>query len=190
MNTHVALLRGINVGGHGILPMKELRALLEDLGLANVKTYLQSGNAVFQCRAKDARRLERKIGKAIRESRGFAPGILVLSLAELRSAVEANPFPAGEDDPKTLHLFFLKSRPENPDLARLESLRARSEEFKLTESVFYLHAPEGIGRSKLAVKVEKALGVPGTGRNWRSVCASLAMARESADNSPNPEGKQ
>lgn len=190
MNTHIALFRGINVGGHGILPMKDLRALLEGLGLTGVKTYLQSGNAVFQSRARDARRLERKIGKAIQESRGFTPEILVLSVADFRAALEANPFPAGEDDPRTLHLFFLKSRPENPDLARLKSLQNGNEEFELTDAVFYLHAPDGIGRSKLAADVEKALGVPGTGRNWRSAGAVLALALEPADNGSNRKGKK
>lgn len=72
----------------------------------------------------------------------------------------------------------MKSRPTNPDLAELESLRSATERFELSETVFYLHAPDGIGRSKLAAHVEKALGVVQTGRNWRSVQAILSLASE------------
>ena len=178
MNTHIALLRGINVGGHGKLPMKDLRTVLEGLGLTNVKTYLQSGNAVFQSNSTDVGQLSREIGTAITESHHFTPEVLVLSIDELRTAITANPYPEGEDDPKTLHCSFLKSEPNNPDLEKLESLRSPTEKFELSGTVFYLYAPDGIGRSKLAAKVERALGVAVTGRNWRSVGAVMSLALE------------
>ncbi|MCB0263597.1 MAG: DUF1697 domain-containing protein, partial [Calditrichaeota bacterium] len=92
----------------------------------------------------------------------------------------ANPFPEGESEPKSLHLFFLAAPPENPDIAKIESLKSDTENYKLIGSVFYLHAPDGIGRSKLAEKVERALGVPATARNWRSVCQIMAIAEEIA----------
>jgi uncharacterized protein (DUF1697 family) len=178
MNTFAALLRGINVGGHGILPMEDLRAILERLGLHNVKTYLQSGNAVFRSNAGDRRGLSRKIGVAINRSHKFTPEVLIISIEELQSAIDSNPFPEGESDPKSLHVSFLSSPPDNPDLEKLESLRSATERFELIGSVFYLYAPGGIGRSKLASKVESALGVPLTARNWRSANAVLSMARE------------
>lgn len=178
MNTFIALFRGINVGGHNSLKMGDLREILESLGLKNVKTYLQSGNAVFQSRATAGNRLSQKIGRAIQESHQFTPEILILTLDELRSAIAANPYPEGEDQPKSLHFGFLKSRPGKPDLARLESLRSATERFELSETVFYLHAPDGIARSKLAAKAEKALGVAMTARNWRSVNALMGMALE------------
>ena len=77
-----------------------------------------------------------------------------------------------------LHLFFLASVPENPDLKTLESYRRDSERFALEGKVFYLHAPDGIGRSKVAARAERALGVAATARNWRSVGKTLAMAEE------------
>ena len=181
MNTFIALFRGINVGGHGRLKMKDLRALLEALGLKNVKTYLQSGNAVFRTSSPDSSQLSHDIGMAIGESHQFTPEVLVLSLEELRSAIVSNPFPEGETQPTSLHLSFLKSRPSRPDLAKLESLRSTTERFELSETVFYLHAPDGIARSKLAASVEKALGVVMTGRNWRSVNAVMSMALEIAE---------
>jgi uncharacterized protein (DUF1697 family) len=180
MKTHIALLRGINVGGHGRLPMKDLREILENLGLTNVKTYLQSGNAVFQSNSGHTDELSRDIGSAITESHGFTPEVLVLSLEELQSAIASDPFPAAAKDPKTLHLFFLKSRPENPGLAKLDSLRTANEKFELLDLVFYLHTPDGIGQSKLGSNVEKALGVAVTARNWRSVNAVMSLALEVA----------
>ena len=86
-------------------------------------------------------------------------------------------FPEGEDDPKTLHVGFLAAAPKNPDLKALENLRKASERFQLVDDVFYLHAPEGIGQSKLAANTERLLGVPMTDRNWRTVCKIQEMAK-------------
>lgn len=180
MNTFIALFRGINVGGRNSLKMKDIQALLDPLGMKNVKTYLQSGNAVFQSNSTDSSQLAHDIGRAIGENHQFTPEVLVLTLEELRSAIAANPFPEGEDQPTSLHFGFLKSRPGRPDLAKLESLRSATERFELSETVFYLHAPDGIARSKLAANVEKALGVAMTARNWRSVNAVMALALEMA----------
>lgn len=183
MNTYIAFLRGINVGGNNILPMKELATVLQDLGLKNVKTYLASGNVVFQSETADLAGLAGDIKAAIGRSHGFTPQILIRSIQDLRQAISANPFPEGESEPKTLHLYFLESVPPNPDLARLESVKSASERYKLVDTVFYLHAPDGIGRSKIATGVEKALGVAATARNWRSVSNVMAMAAELGDTS-------
>ena len=178
MNTFIALFRGINVGGHNILPMKELRAVLENLGLANVKTYIQSGNVVFQSEMSSTNSLSRDISTAIRRSHGFTPQVLLLSVEELQQAIASNPFPEAESEPKTVHLFFLASTAGNPDVERLETLKTDTERFRLIDRVFYLHAPDGIGRSKLAANVEKAIGVAVTARNWRSVNKIRSMAAD------------
>lgn len=175
MNTIIALLRGINVGGHGKLPMRELKALLDGMGLANVQTYIQSGNVVFQSDRTDLPALAQEISAAIGQSHGFEPNIMLLPLAELVTAVSQNPYPATDDQHKTLHFYFLASAPPNPDLASLEALKSNTEQFTLIGSVFYLYAPDGIGRSKLAAKVERALGVAATARNWRTVSTLLEM---------------
>ena len=180
MNTIIALLRGINVGGNNKLPMKELREVLTKMGLKDVQTYIQSGNVVFRSDTADMGKLSESITAAIQNSHGFAPRIILLTAGSLRQAIAANPFPEGESEPKSLHLFFLASPPENPDIAKIESLKSDTENYKLIGSVFYLHAPDGIGRSKLAEKVERALGVPATARNWRSVCQIMAIAEEIA----------
>src|SRR5512140_2733934 len=159
MKTYIALFRGINVGGKNTLPMKELVALLDDLGCRNVKTYIQSGNAVFESEITDTSRLSSNIGIEIKKRCGFQPFVLLLGIKEIRKAVTNNPFPEAENDPKALHIGFLASAPKNPDLKTLEGLRRTSERFRLIDNVFYLHAPEGIGRSKLAANTERLLGV-------------------------------
>lgn len=176
LNTFVALLRGINVGGKNLLGMKELVTVFENLGYCQVQTYIQSGNVVFQAAATGTRELSRRIATAVCQDREFAPQVIVLTIHELRKAIAANPFPEGAGDPKSLHLGFLESPPANPDEKRLLSLQSGSERFKLAGKVFYLHAPEGIGRSRLAANLEKALGVVVTGRNWRSVNAIISLA--------------
>lgn len=176
MNTYVALFRGINVGGKNSLPMKELVAILESLDAREVKTYIQSGNVVFQSREESFPELAKRLAARIEERRGFEPRVFLLGLEELEQAMVENPFPEAESDPSHLHLGFLASVPESPDLEKLESLRKASERFHLGNRVFYLHAPEGVGRSKLAAGAERALGVPMTDRNWRTVCKIKEMA--------------
>jgi len=178
MKTYIALFRGINVGGKNSLSMKELASLLEALGARNVKTYIQSGNAVFQCAEMNLPQLSNKLASEIRKRHGFEPYVLILGLGAMERAMAENPFPEAEADPATLHLGFLAFAPKNPDLRKLESLKKGSERFHLSERVFYLHAPEGVGRSKLAAGAEKLLGVPMTDRNWRTVRKIREMAEE------------
>ena len=177
MDIYIALFRGINVGGSNKLPMRELVEVLESLKLKNIETYVQSGNAVFQTEETKASELSERISTAFDKSHGFKPQVLLLQLAELEKAAASNPYPEAQSDPKSLHLFFLASEPKNADLKTLERMRADSERFALKGKVFYLHAPDGIGRSKLAARVEKALGVTVTARNWRTVYRILAMAK-------------
>lgn len=176
MNTYVALFRGINVGGHCSLPMKELVAVLGDLGARNVRTYIQSGNAVFESAENNLARLSKLLPAEILKRRGFEPHVHILTIEALAKAIEGNPFPEAVIDPSSLHLGFLASTPKNPNLEKLSDLKKESERFQLTENVFYLHAPEGVGRSKLAANAEKLLGVPMTDRNWRTACRVMEMA--------------
>lgn len=181
MHTCIAFVRGINVGRTRSVPMKALAADLETAGLERVRTYIQSGNLVFRSAGSDPAGLADLISDTIETSRGFRPWVLVLTREALQKAVEANPFPAAQDEPKALHLFFLDAQPKHPDLQRLEEARAGREDFRLIGSVFYLYAPDGIARSRLAGQVDKALGVPVTARNWRTVNRVLEMALEKAE---------
>ena len=176
METWIALFRGINVGGKNILPMAELRSDFEALKLNNVRTYIQSGNVVFEATAKTTTTISKKIKRRVEERHGFRPELLVLHKDELIAAVEANPFSDATSDPKTLHFFFLVQPTTAAQTDGLEDARKETENFHLTDRVFYLHAPEGIGRSKLAAKVEKHLGVTTTARNFRTVDKLVLLA--------------
>jgi uncharacterized protein (DUF1697 family) len=176
MHTYVALFRGINVGGKNSLPMKDLASIFEILGASNVKTYIQSGNVVFQSESKNISSFSKRLGIEIRERRGIEPHILVIEPSEVETAITNNPFPEAESEPSSLHLGFLVVAPKNPDLTKLESLKKGSERFCLIDSILYLHAPEGVGRSRLAASSEKLLGVPMTYRNWNTVCKLKEMA--------------
>lgn len=179
MKTYIALLRGINVGGSNKLRMKELVALLAGLGLHNVKTYIQSGNVVFQIDpVGDKQTLAADITSAIENSHGFAPRVMILPGAEFQQALAGNPFPQAEAEPKSLHLYFLAAPATDPDLDMFASYKKENEQYVLTNNVFYLYAPDGIGRSKLAERVERALGVAATARNWRTAGKIMDMVAE------------
>ena len=178
MATWIAFFRGINVGGRNILPMRELVALLEEVGFTDVKTYIQSGNAVFLSSKAKAPQLAEQIGDAVSKHHGFRPHVAVLSVKELEQAAASNPFPKAEAEPKSLHLYFLAQSPRNPDLESLNEIKSGTESLAIHGKVFYLHAPEGIGRSKLAERVERLLGVHATARNWRTVAKVLDMAKD------------
>ena len=172
MSVTVAVLRGINVGGRHSLPMAELRALLERLGAIAPRTYIQSGNAVFGGTVSP-----RAISGGIEAQMGFRPHVLCLSLTEYEAILADCPYGAeGDADGKTVHVWFTDGVPGplGPDVTELAG---PSEAVKLTDGAAYLLAPEGIGRSKLAARMDRALGVPATARNWRTCCAIRDMAR-------------
>ncbi|GKY87538.1 DUF1697 domain-containing protein [Sinisalibacter aestuarii] len=164
MNAWVLLLRGINVGGNHALRMSDLRALLATLGVRNVASYIQSGNLVFTG-VIDARNFGEIVEDEIEAQRGFRPRAMVFSRENFGEIVAAYPWPDAFGDPTSGHIWFLAARPTAPDMDELGKLAASSERFRLTDSAFYLHAPDGIGRSKLAEKVERHVGVAATARN-------------------------
>ncbi|MDP6421490.1 MAG: DUF1697 domain-containing protein [SAR202 cluster bacterium] len=178
MNTWVAFLRGINVGGRNALRMKELATALADADCGDVMTYLQTGNVVFRSSESSAAALEARIERVVKAIRDIEVRVLALSSEELRKAIAANPFPQAESAPKTLHLFFLSKPPVDPDAESLDALKADDESFVLTDGVFYIHAPNGMSWSKLAARVEKLLGVDATARNWRTVSKVMEMVEE------------
>lgn len=176
--TYIALIRAINVGGRNALPMNSLVAILEGLGALNVRTYIQSGNAVFEAAKIDPVKFANRIAAEISKRHGFEPHTQILGLETLKKAVSKNPFPEAVSNPASLHLGFLASRPENPDVKKLAFLKKESEQFQLGDGVFYIYAPEGVGKSRLAAGAEKALGVPLTDRNWRTVCKLVEMSED------------
>jgi uncharacterized protein (DUF1697 family) len=176
MPTCILFFRGINVGGRSRLPMDQVVEMLNSIGIPGAVTYIQSGNVAVRCSRQQASSLGRRVKEVMRERLDFEPALLVLKIQEIEHAIAANPFREAARDPKSLHLWFLAAEPADPDLEGLEWLKAPSERFVLDKKVFYLHAPDGIGQSRLALGVEKCLGVEATSRNWRTVTKTLEMA--------------
>ena len=172
MNTYIALLRGINVGGKHIVPMKELRDLMEANGYENVRTYIQSGNIVYGVKKKPTK----GIGKLIEAKYGFEPVIFTLDETQFRKAAANNPY--DPEKGKFVHLFFCDPIPAEIDYAYLDSLKSPTEEYQMIDNVFYLHAPDGIGRSTLVTKMGKAFkGVTMTARNLNTINKLLDMLK-------------
>jgi uncharacterized protein (DUF1697 family) len=167
------LLRGVNVGGKNRLPMAEWRRALEGQGFHAPQTLIQSGNAVIGA-AGGAEEIARSIADGIETGFGFRPGVFVLSEADLAAALD-HPFP--KEDPTRLHAIFLAP----PDAAfaadRAEALRAASESVLLRPGHLLLHAPDGIGRSKLAEALPRLFSGQVTSRNLRTVAALRDLMR-------------
>lgn len=159
--------------------MKELREkMMAKPFCRQVSTYIQSGNVVLQSSLTEADEVAESVEKLIELEFGFRPRALPVSVDDFRTAAQANPYKEAEGAPKSLHLYFLSEQPKEPNLERLQNKRSDTESFTLRQKVFYLHAPDGVGRSKLAADVEKALGVAATARNWNSVAKLLEMSSE------------
>ncbi|MFF5789341.1 DUF1697 domain-containing protein [Streptomyces sp. NPDC012693] len=180
--TYALLLRGINVSGHRKVPMPELRAVLEGLGHADVRTYLQSGNAVFTTdSAAGEDELTARIEDAIESHFGFRVDCLVRDGAYLAAVVEACPFPTAGIEGKQLHAFYLSGPADAERFAAIDQEAHRPQAFALGDRLLYLYVPEGLGRSKLAEAVSRPSVVKGlvvTARNWNTVLKLVEMTRE------------
>lgn len=181
MTAVVALLRGVNVGGHRTVPMARLRAVAEGLGHEQVKTHLNSGNVVLVTRDDaDPERVAAGIAAALRDDLGFDVDVVARSRAELDAVVAANPFPdaAAEDPGRVLVTFFAADL--DPDPA-FDASAYGKEQVVWAGREAYVHYPDGVGRSRLAPDaLTKAARQAGTGRNWRTVLAlrELLAARD------------
>jgi uncharacterized protein (DUF1697 family) len=173
MGTHVALLRGVNVGGRK-LAMADLREIITTLGHADVSTYIQSGNALFSTGRPDTAELAREIEKGIADRLGMDVGVIVLSRADLGAMIAANPY-ADEPDPKRVHGVVLNTEPGSDLLARITALPVTGgDSWHYDGRIIYLHTPGGFGRSDLAAKLLRQLSSPRSGliataRNWSTM---------------------
>lgn len=168
MTTWVALLRAVNLGPTNKLAMADLRAMLEALGYEDVRTLLQSGNAVFTA-GKTAAAVEREVGDALR-AHGLGPSVcaMVRSAAYLKKVAAGNPF--AHHDPKQLHVVFLASRTKPIDTAKYAP-----DELAFGDRCVYVRLPNGVQGAKIP-DWNKALGVPATMRTWRTVTRLLDLA--------------
>jgi uncharacterized protein (DUF1697 family) len=177
--TYVAMLRGINVGGNKRVVMADLRAWLEEMGLKQVRTYVQSGNVVFQSDQPRAR-LVPAIEKKIEQRAGFPVRVMVRSAEELKRVLQNNPFlKRAGIEPSKLHVTFLREKAGAAGREKLLALPRGGDDFEIIGSEMFLHCPNGYGSSRLGNNVlEKAAGEAATTRNWRTVNALCSMCEE------------
>jgi uncharacterized protein (DUF1697 family) len=185
VRTHLALLRGVNVGGRNKLPMADLREAVTSLGHGDVATYIQSGNVVFTAaddtRDADPDALASALQRAVSDRSGIHPGVVVVTRDGLAAVVEGNPYP-DETDPTHLHVAFarepLDATARDDVTAAVQRARDKGsrDEATVAGSVVYLRTPDGLGRSELAAQLARR---PATGtvttRNWATVTRLLAM---------------
>lgn len=169
MPVHVALLRAVNVGGTGTLPMAELKTLCEEIGFTDVKTYIQSGNVLFRS-DEDEAAVRARLEEALARKMGKSPGVILRSRQALEAVAEGSPFPHAK--PNYLLVVFL---PEAAPADALDKLVAPGgEEVHVAAKEIYIHYPDGSGRSKLKLPALKL----GTARNLNTVRKLAEMARE------------
>ena len=169
MGGFIALLRGINVGGHAKVPMAELRALAEGLGWEDVRTYIQSGNLAFEAKGK-APALETALEQALGGHFGFAPAVIVRSAADWGAFDRANPFPKeSAAEPNRVMIGLSKQKPRAGAAEALEERAAAGERVREAAGALWFHYPQGAGTSKLTPGlIDRLVGSPLTARNWRT----------------------
>jgi len=183
--THVALLRGINVGGHNRVNMADLREVVTSFGHTDVATYIQSGNVVFTSEDQDAASLAAALERAIAATLCLGPRVVVLTAAELAQVVAENPYP-DETNPKHLHAVFRMEAmgPDDVDAVAAAVQRAGAKGSRdqgcVVGRTLYLRTPDGLGRSELAADLGRSGGALAarsttTVRNWATVCRLLGM---------------
>ncbi len=156
--------------------MASVRATLEAAGCGEVRTYIQSGNAVFRHEETDEAGLRDDLEAAIGATAGFAVPVVLRTADEWAATVAANPYPAAGTDPKALHVVFLSAAPADGGLEALDLARFAPEELTLLGRELHLFLPGGMGRSKLAAALtDRTLGAVATARNWTTVLKLQAM---------------
>lgn len=176
----ISLLRGINVGGRGMIKMDALRALYESLGLRDVRTFIQSGNVVFRAGQRGVDRLPARIEEAIEREFGFRPPVIHRTVEELRRVIARNPFASRAGiEPGKLLVTFLAADPGEEARQAVRRIRTDPEEVWIEGRELWIYFPNGAGKSKISLAAfDRALKTPGTGRNWNSVLKLLALAEE------------
>jgi uncharacterized protein (DUF1697 family) len=175
---YLALLRGINVGGKNKILMTHLSEMFVKAGCKNVRTFIQSGNVIFDGSAKVRAQVPRLVAEQITETLGYKTPVVLRSLAELEDAASNNPFLKPGFDLGLLHLVFLADLPEASKVASLDPNRSPGDEYVVRGREIYLRLPNGSADSKLTnAYFDSKLSTISTGRNWRTVTKLLEMMK-------------
>jgi uncharacterized protein (DUF1697 family) len=180
MSAYISMLRGINVGGKAQIRMDTLRGIYEDLGFSKVRSYVQSGNVVFESIEQDPSGLDKRIEAHIVQVSGFSIPVFIRQAHELQNILACNPFLQDRnEDPSKLHVTFLYQSPPEPAWSKLVAPSGILDEFSRGELAVYLFCPNGYGKTKLSSSFfERKLGVAVTTRNWNTVNNLYKMAIE------------
>jgi uncharacterized protein (DUF1697 family) len=175
--THVALLRGINVGGKNPLPMKELAAEFVAAGCEDARTFIQSGNVIFSAPpGKDEDQLAHLLGARLAERFSYTAPLALRATEELRAAIANNPYLAMGAPEETLHVMFLTATPDAARVEKLDPNRSPGDTFVVLGREIYLRLPNGMARTKLTnAYFDTKLGVTSTARNWRTTTKLLEL---------------
>lgn len=168
---YISILRGINVSGHKIIKMSDLKVLYEKLGFENVTTYIQSGNLIFESKLTSENEIIIKIEKAISDSYNYEVPVLVKNMNDMENIINNNPFSNQTNiDVKKLHVTFLSDNTENELIEKIKDYKSGNDKFIIDEKVIYLYCPDGYGNTKLNnTFFEKKLQIKATTRNWQTV---------------------
>jgi len=167
---HVALLRGVNVGGKNKLPMQDLARIFADAGCTDVQTFIQSGNVVLTAHADVLKNLSVAVKAAIETQFGYRVPVIIRGHQQLARAIESNPFLLAAKPEKTLHLCFLADTPSEEAVKGLDPDRSPGDSFHVSGQEVYLHLPNGLGNSKLTnAWLDAKLSTVSTVRNWNTV---------------------
>ena len=179
LSTHVALLRGINVGGKNMLPMKDLVEMFTEAGCTGVRTYIQSGNVVFDALPALVQTIPAHITNRIEELFGLRIPVILRTASEMATASRNNPFMKTGVDEKLLYVFFLAHLPAPENVLKLDPGRSVPDSFSVHNREIYLHLPNGAGRTKLTnAWFDTKLATTSTARNWRTVLTLTQMILE------------
>ncbi len=174
---HIALLRGINVGGRNRLPMKELVAMFVNAGCEDVRTYIQSGNVLFRSELALGDNISSLISMAILRRFGYRIPIITRTAQELCEVVRANPFVEIGAEADKLHVVFLADQPDAAHVEALDPNRSPRDEFAVLSREVYLHCPGGFAGTRLSNSYfDSRLSTTSTTRNWRTVAKLLELA--------------
>ncbi|MDD5362035.1 MAG: DUF1697 domain-containing protein [Ignavibacteria bacterium] len=178
MKTYISILRGINVSGKNIIKMDELRRAFAELNFENIRTYIQSGNVVFNSKLSGTKNLEKKISKKILEYFGFNMPVIVKEITEITEVFNNNPFVNERNEGLNfLHVTFLSDLPREENLSRIHQIQNDSDEFIVSGKNIYLFCPNGYGNTKLSnTFFENKLNVSATTRNWKTISELINIA--------------
>ena len=166
---HVALLRGINVGGKNMLPMKDLAALFTQAGCGEVRTYIQSGNVIFEAPA-GAPNVAATVTASIEKRFGIRIPVIIRTSQQMARIIRDNPFLSAVTDQRWLHVYFLAGSPSAQAVSALDPARSAPDAFHVLGQEIYLHVPNGMGRTKLTnTYFDSKLSTICTARNWATV---------------------